>query len=180
MKRSVALVAAGTMMLGLGFVHGGGSAVARSARAGGTCQNTQLALGFQSSQGAVGTITSIYKLTNHSGAACNLYGYPGVLLLTKTFTSLPTMVRRGNGNNVGSIPKSTVQLAPHGSAYFALGYSDVPVGSKPCDTPARYLMVFAPNDVLPIVGYAAPRGESVYSCTGAITVSPVTSTPRSR
>jgi hypothetical protein len=180
MKKTLLVVIAATMTVAVGVASHAKTMAAHSPLAGKTCQNTQLAVALQSSSGAAGTITAIYKLTNHSGTACSLYGYPGVLLLSKDFTSLPTTVQRGAGHNVGSIPKQTVQLAPNGNAYFAMGYSDVQVGSKPCQAKAPYLMVFAPNNKLPIVGYAGPNGGSNYSCTGAITVSPVTSTPRSR
>jgi hypothetical protein len=150
---------------------------AQPAQAAHNCQNIQLSVGFQGSQGAAGTIVNIYRLHNLFGQACTLYGYPGVQLLDKQFQSVHTVVHRGLP--VGkAIPKKLVHVAAHGNAYFTLLYNDVPVNNQPCET-AYYLMVFAPNDFLPIVTYAAPHGGSITPCTGNLYVSPVTARPRS-
>jgi hypothetical protein len=111
------------------------------------------------------------------GQECTLYGYPGVQLLNRQFLTLHTTVVRGQGYLVGPIPSRLVRVAAYGNAYFALGYSDVPVNSQPCPA-ARYLMIFAPNDFLPVVTYAVPRGGSITACGGNINVSPVTARPR--
>jgi hypothetical protein len=151
-------------------------AAAQPARAAGTCQNIQLLIRPQTSQGAAGTIAIIYRIHNLTGRACTLYGYPGVQLLDRHFLSLPTTVHRG-GSMMGSIPEQIVRLAAYSSAYFALFYSDVPVGNRPCEAAATYLMIWAPNDVLPVVTYAAPGG-GITTCTGNIYVSPVQWQPR--
>lgn len=156
------------------------SAAAQSVQPVRTCQNIQLLIQAQSSQGAAGHIVMIYRMHNLFGQACTLRGYPGVQLLNRNFVTLSTTVVRGPGNDIGSIPVRTVRISGHGNAYFALGYSDVPVGNRPCQVPARYVMIIAPNIYLPVVTYAAPRGGSIYSCTGVINVSPVTAQPRSR
>jgi hypothetical protein len=151
---------------------------ARPAQAAHTCQNIQLLIRVQTSQGAAGHIGVIYRVHNLSSRACTLFGYPGVQLLDRHFVSLPTTEHRGPGGLVGAIPKRLVHVGPHGNAYFALGYSDVPVNNRPCAT-AYYLMIFAPNDFLPVVTYAA-RGGGIIACSGAIDVSPVTAQPRLR
>jgi len=135
------------------------------------CRNTQLTIRYQSSNGAAGHIAIIYRIHNLSAQACRLFGYPGVQLLDRQFLSLPTTVHRGAGSLVGPIAKQLVRVAAHGNAYFALGYSDVPVMNQPCKT-AYYLMVFAPNDVLPVVTYAFGHA-GIIACTGNIFVSPV-------
>lgn len=111
------------------------------------------------------------------GTRKSSFGYPGVQFLDRHFVSLPTTVHRGPGNLVGAIAKQLVYVGAHGNAYFALGYSDVPVNNQPCAT-ASYLMIFAPNDVSPVVTYAFTRGGSIMECTGNINVSPVTAKPR--
>lgn len=152
------------------------AAAAPVAQAGRPCQNIQLLIRPQSSQGAAGTITLIYRIHNLSGQACTLYGYPGVQLLDRHFLSLPTAVHRGGGF-LGRIPVRLVQLGAYGNAYFTLSYSDVPINNQPC--PAAFnLMVFAPNDLLPVVTYVVPRGGSIIACSGNINVSPVTARPR--
>src|SRR5579859_6643157 len=150
---------------------------ARPAQAGRTCQNIQLVISPHSSQGAAGTVALIYRIHNLTGRSCTLYGYPGVQLLNRSFLSLPTSVHRG-GSMMGSIPATLVRLGSYGNAYFALFYNDVPVGNRPCHAAATYVMIWAPNDVLPVVTYAALRGGSISSCTGDLFVSPVTAQPR--
>lgn len=140
-----------------------------------TCQNVQLLIRPHASQGAAGTIGVLYHIHNLQSQACTLSGYPGVQFLDGHFVSLPTTVHRAGGN-VGNVPVRTVTLGPDGNAYFALFYSDVPtVNAPPCAT-APYLMIFAPNDYLPVVTYAVPGG-SIHECSGSIHVSPVTAQP---
>jgi Protein of unknown function (DUF4232) len=142
-----------------------------------TCQNLQLAIRAQSSQGAAGHLAIIFRIHNLSRRTCALFGYPGIQLLDRNFLSLPTTVHRGPGGLVGAIPPSRVALGAGGNAYFALGYSDVPVNNHPCYS-ARYLMIFAPNDYLPVVTYASSPGGVIVACSGKINVSPVTAHPR--
>lgn len=172
---------AGSMLVAILLPIGTGPGVnaagaARSVRAAPTCRNTQLVVRAYTSQGAAGHIAIVYRIHNQRGLACSLVGYPGVQLLNRRFHSLPTTVVRGPGNLVGAIPVRVIRLPAHGNAYFAMGYSDVPAG-RPCQAPAYYLMVWAPNDYLPVVTAAVPHG-SITSCTGVINVSPVTAHPR--
>jgi len=153
-------------------------AVAASPRAAGTCQNYQLLIRPHSSQGAAGSIAVIFQIHNLSSHTCSLTGYPGIQLLTRQFTSLPTTVHRGRGDLVGAIPVRTVTLAPNGNAYFAMGYSDVIVNNQPCPRD-YYVMIFAPNDYLPVVTYPFPGpGHTITACSGTLYVSPVTPNPR--
>ena len=152
------------------------AAAAQPAQPPGTCQNIQLLIRPQSSEGAAGTITLIYRIHNLSGQACTLHGYPGVQLLDRRFMSLPTTVHRGGGF-LGRIPVRLIRLGAYGNAYFTLSYSDVPINNQPCPA-AYYLMIFAPNDFLPVVTYVVPRGGSITACSGNINVSPVTARPR--
>lgn len=141
-----------------------------------TCQNVQLLVRAQSSNGAAGTIGIIYRIHNMWGQACTLSGYPGIQLLDRNFQSLPTTVHRGGGF-VGNVPPKPVRVGPHGNAYFALFYSDVPTSNQPPCATARYLMIIAPNDFLPVVTYAFTNGGSIHECTGNLHVTPVTARP---
>jgi hypothetical protein len=141
------------------------------------CSNVQLLIQAQSSQGAAGHGAVIYRIHNMFGQACTLRGYPGVQLLDRHFLSLPTTVHRGAGDLVGPIPVKLITLPAHGNGYFALGFSDVPVGTG-CEAPAHYVMIIPPNDHLPVVTYAFTGGGSFTACTGDVYVSPVTATPR--
>jgi hypothetical protein len=158
-------------------LHVSPAAAAQPPQAARTCQNVQLLITARESQGAAGHIAIIYRLHNLSGKACTLYGYPGVQLLDRHFHTLHTTVHRG-GSFVASIPAQPVRLGPHGNAYFTLVYSDVPVNSRPCQAAAAYVMIWAPNNFLPVVTYAFTRGGSISSCTGDLNVSPVTAVPR--
>lgn len=147
-------------------------------KAAGTCQNYQLLIRPYSSQGAAGSDAVIFRLHNLTSRACSLRGYPGVQLLSRQFTTLPTTVHRGAGDLVGAIRVRTVSLPANGNAYFAMGYSDVPVYNQPCPTD-YYVMVIAPNDYLPDVTYAFPDGaHTITACSGTLYVSPITATPR--
>jgi hypothetical protein len=140
-----------------------------------TCQNIQLLIRPQTSQGITGTIGVIYRIHSLQSKACTLSGYPGIQFLDRQFASLRTTVHRGGGD-VGNIPVRTVTLGPYVDAYFALFYTDVStVNAAPCPM-ARYLMIFAPNDYLPVVTYALPGG-SIRECSGNVFVSPVTAQP---
>jgi Protein of unknown function (DUF4232) len=156
----------------------GSAGAARAIPALPTCQNIQLLIRPHSSNGAAGHIGLIYRIHNLSQRDCFLEGYPGVQLLDRHFVSMPTTVTRG-GSFIRTIPKRGVTLPAGGNAYFTLLYSDVPTGSGPCRT-ARNLMIFAPDNFLPVVTYAAPRGGGIAACNGAINVSPVTAHPRFR
>lgn len=178
MKKVVLVVVLAVFAISLPAVNGPNLRTADAARqvqANGTCQNIQLLVRPYRSQGAAGTIAIIYRIHNLSGRACTLYGYPGVQLLSRGFTTLPTTVTRGGGF-LGGIPKQQVTLAPGGNAYFTLDYSDVPVNNGPCYT-AVNLMIFAPGDFLPVVTFAYPHA-SITPCNGALNVSPVTPQPR--
>src|SRR5947209_270443 len=109
---------------GLGVTPAG---AARPIQSPHTCRNVQLRVRSQTSQGAAGHIAIIYRIHNTRGSGCSLVGYPGVQLLDRHFLSLPTTDVRGPGNLVGAIPKQVVQIPAYGNAYFAMGYSDVPV-----------------------------------------------------
>jgi hypothetical protein len=160
-----------------GTLHAKSALAAPHVRAVHRCANTQISIQPQTSQGAAGHIAIIYRIHNLAGQACTLYGYPGIQLLDRNFKSLPTAVHRGAGNLVGPIPPQLVRVAPHSNAYFAMGYSDVPVNNQPCPT-AYYLMIFAPNDFLPVVSYASGHHGSIVACSGNLYVTPVTAQPR--
>jgi hypothetical protein len=172
-------LAAGITLVQLLPVGGGYRAgpvqAARPAQTSSNCQNIQLLIRPQTSQGAAGTIAILYHIHNMRSRACTLIGYPGVQFLDRNFASLPTTVHRGGGF-AGNVPVRRVTLGPNGNAYFALFYSDVPTANaSPCAT-APYIMVFAPNTSLPVVTYATTSGP-ITECTGNVHVTPVTAQP---
>ncbi len=137
------------------------------------CLNIQLTITPERSSGAAGHIAILYRIHNMRATACSLTGYPGVRLLDRSFRDLPTHLGRGGLVLDGHRTPSTVSVAGHGDAWFALEYQDVPAADGSCRL-ATYLMIFPPNDYLPVVAYAGQGGVSVRACAGQLEVSPVT------
>lgn len=94
------------------------------------------------SQGAAGTIATPLEFTNISHHTCTLYGFPGVSALSTTGQQLGSPAIRDP-----SVQTRLVKLAPGGTGYALLEYSDVITGN--C-APARkrlavMLQVYAPD-----------------------------------
>ncbi len=153
--------------------HGLGFARAQATPSQPRCSNIQLNITPGRSNGAAGHIAILYRVHNMRASACTLTGYPGVRLLDRSFRDLPTHLHRGGLVLDGRRTPSTVSVAGHGDAWFALEYRNVPAADGSC-TMATYLMIFPPNDYLPVVAYAGQRGVSVRACAGELEVSSVT------
>ncbi len=120
------------------------------------------------SSGAAGTIQTTVGLKSTSATPCILGGYPGLQLVSSAGTPLPTtVVRKGNYSFTQMAPM-TVTLANGQSAFFNIGYSDVPTGTAACPTSAS-VEVTPPNafDHLSVTAALSPCGG------GTMTVSPV-------
>ncbi len=142
-----------------------------SAAAGGLahCQPADLAGAVLGSQGAAGTIEITISLRNATAASCALEGYPGMALVDGAGNQQQTQVVPGGTLSFDDFPKAPVTLGPGQSAYFNVGYSDVPAGgSGACPTSAS-LWVTPPDDVTHLV---IPAQLTV--CDGGkLTTSPV-------
>ncbi len=99
-----------------------------------------------------------------------MYGYPGMQLLNASGADLPTNVIRGGGLTFESVAPTNVSLAPAQTAYYNLGYSDVPVnGETSCPT-ASQVEITPPNDT----SYALVPVSELDACGGGtLHVSPV-------
>lgn len=99
------------------------------------------------SQGAAGTISAVFTMTNKSGHPCELNGYPGIGMQYQDGKLAPTTANRGGGMSMKSWPgPSRVVLQNGGNAYFVMDYSDVPTGNGTC---AQFpgIVVTPPNGV---------------------------------
>jgi hypothetical protein len=118
------------------------------------------------SQGTAGTIYQVVVLTNTSGAACTLYGYPGVSFVTGV-----------GGSQVGkpatknpAVPKAVVTLAPGAKADLLLAIHD-PGAIPNCQiTTVDWLRIYPPGDFGSVyVQYntqaCASRSKSLMSVT---------------
>jgi hypothetical protein len=125
------------------------------------------------SNGAMGHISEMFRIHDLLPGSCSLYGYPGAMLLDKTFYSLPTHVTRGPYPEGGPGP-ALVTLSRRHDAYFVLGWEHFPTPGQKCPI-ARYVMIWAPNDRLPVVVNAGtPSGQGgIMACGGNLTASPV-------
>lgn len=108
-------------------------------------------------------------LKSTASTPCTLAGYPGLLLVSSTGAGLPTNVERKGSYGFTSMAPTTVSLTNGESAYFNVGYSDVPAGNETSCPTASMLEVTPPNDVdhLVITATLAPCGG------GTLVVSPV-------
>jgi hypothetical protein len=96
-------------------------------------------------------------------------GYPGLLLLGSAGAALPTNVVRKGTYGFTAMAPTTVLLPPGGTAYFNIGYSDVPVGGETTCPNSASLEITPPNayDHLVLAATLAPCGG------GTVVVSPV-------
>jgi len=125
---------------------------------------------------AAGTVGRWYRLHELWGGHCRLRGFPGVELLDRNFHTLPRHISRGHGMIISdAVPIHRVILDQQHDAYFALEFTDVPNGNRPCRS-APYLMFIPPNDRLPVVTYSG----GLAPCPGQVVVSPVEPTPTLR
>ena len=157
--------AAALLAAGAGAARAGATPQAAAA-ATHRCERRQLSLAKPSSNGALGSVGLRFTFRNTSAAACQLFGFPGIRLLSHG-RALPTTVIRGTSNVVPFEPENRVTLAPGGRASFFAGYSDVPTDSQRCPA-STGANVWAPNDFRSIhVRFPAQ------ACGGRVTVSPV-------
>jgi hypothetical protein len=134
-----------------------------------TCASSGLAASISGSSGAAGTIETTVALKSTSTGSCVLSGYPGMQLLDSSGNSLPTnVVRKGNYSFTAMAP-TTVTLATSQTAYFNIGYSDVPTGNETTCPASTSVEITPPNDTTHLVVSAnfAP------CAAGTLVVSPV-------
>ncbi len=133
------------------------------------CATTGLTGSVVGSSGAAGTIETTVSLKNTSAGSCVLGGYPGLQLLSADGSPLPTTVVRKGTYSFTAMPATTVTLPSGSSAYFNIGYSDVPVGDETTCPASASLEITPPNayDHLIIGATLAPCGG------GTMVVSPV-------
>jgi hypothetical protein len=134
-----------------------------------TCGVGQLVLSVVGSNGAAGTIETTFALKHPSGSPCTLGGYPGALMLDSSGKPITTLVVRGGGYAFTNMPATKVSLSAGDSAYFNLGYSDVPTGNASSCPSSAQLEVTPPNDTSQLV----VSFNATVCNNGTLTVSPV-------
>ena len=131
------------------------------------CQAAGLSGSAEGTAGAAGTIEITVQLRNIGTAGCTIEGYPGLQLVDSNGAELHTSVIRGGSYRFTDLVAAPVTLPAQASAYFNVGYSDVPSGQSACEDGAA-LWVTPPDDVDHVV---VTQQSTV--CSGTLTVSPV-------
>ena len=133
------------------------------------CATAGLVGSIVGSSGAAGTIETTVGLRSTATTPCILGGYPGLQMLGPGGATLPTNVVRKGNYSFTSMAPTTVTLSSGQSAYFNIGYSDVPVGNETSCPTSASLEVTPPNatDQLVITATLSPCGG------GTLVVSPV-------
>jgi hypothetical protein len=112
------------------------------------CATSGLNLTLGAPEGYAGGVVQAIVFTNRSGAACTLYGYPGVSLV-----SAPPYTQIGlAASRASTVPVKLITLAPGASASAMLQIVDaLNFGSATCSpTKAAYLRVYPPNQTAPV------------------------------
>jgi hypothetical protein len=136
-----------------------------------SCSGQAANLSVGSQEGAAGTISILWHITNTGSAACRSNGYPAMSFHT-TSGWLDVRVHRGGYPNI-SQPPTSIEVPPGGSLYFVSYWGDVTTDRGPCRSFDR-VRVIMPGDRVPVE--VATSG-----CVDPTTVhvGPVTETPPS-
>jgi hypothetical protein len=94
------------------------------------CTDQSAAVAVASREGAAGTISTVWRVTNRAQNPCRSFGYPGMDFRTSSGW-LNVQVHRGGFPNI-SQPPAQVVLRPGQSLYFVSYWNDVPTDAGPC------------------------------------------------
>ena len=136
------------------------------------CSTANLSVGLKSNTGggAAGSQYVPIQFTNTSGAACALYGYPGVSFVTgQNGSQIGAPAKRS-----GSFAKVSVTVAAHGTAHAWLQIAEA--GNYPASSchpvAAKFLKVYPPGNTAP--AYVSFSGQTCSSAKVAtMTIDPV-------
>lgn len=90
-----------------------------------------MTLAVASEQGAAGTISKVWRVTNNGSTACHSFGFPVIEVQGPTAGWTTLQALHGGFPNIDGQP-TEVTLAPGGSLYFATYWSDVPLNIGGC------------------------------------------------
>jgi hypothetical protein len=94
------------------------------------CSDKSAAVAVAAREGAAGTISTTWRVTNTGQTECRTYGYPGMDFHSASGW-LDVQVHRGGYPNIDVAPAPVV-LAPGGSLYFVSYWGDVDTQAGPC------------------------------------------------
>ena len=135
------------------------------------CSGRSALVTMGSQQGAAGTISTLWRVTNTAQVPCRSFGYPGMDFHTSSGW-LHVRAHRGGFPNIDQPPAEIV--VPPGQALFFVSYwSDASTSAGPCQQFDR-ARVTLPNDQIP-----AEVASSGCLNPSSVDVGPVTRTPPS-
>jgi Protein of unknown function (DUF4232) len=106
------------------------------------CQTSQLVLVLGRSGVALGHVAVDLRFENHSQQTCLLEGYPSVQLLDANHRPLPTHLQQTPTAYTFNVqPPHPVALAPTGTAYFSLEWSDMSSSGQGCPSYSSFIQV---------------------------------------
>lgn len=133
------------------------------------CADETAGVSVASSEGAAGTIRTVWRATNEAEQACRSTGYPGMDFRTATGW-LNVRVHRGGFADINGQPTRVV-LRPGESLYFVSYWNDVSTNGGPCKPFERVKVTLPDNFVSArVVSSGCLNPDSVD--VGPVTTSP--------
>ena len=139
----------------------------QSAGAAAACTTSALKISQSAPNGYAGGVIVTLVFTNASGAACTLYGYPGVSLVSSAQTQIGLAAKRS-----GTAVK-LIALGPGATASASLQIVDaLNFPSTTCDpVKAAYLRVYPPNQTASVL--LANTSQTCSKPVQTLTINPV-------
>src|SRR5438445_166097 len=94
------------------------------------CSDRTATVTVASTQGAAGTMSTLWQVTNTAGVACRSNGYPGMDFHTSSGW-LNVQVHRGGFPNI-NVPPTSIVVQPGQPMYFVSYWGDVDTSAGPC------------------------------------------------
>ncbi|MGA3353037.1 MAG: DUF4232 domain-containing protein [Acidimicrobiales bacterium] len=142
------------------------------------CAAASLLVWIGPRSGAAGSIAAEFGFTDHSAAACSLYGYPLVQMLKSTGEKLATYDENAPG--AFSIREKAVFLTPGKTAYFGVVYASQ-TGFVNLSCPTSAALRFTPPQAAGTVTLSGPHfritpygGTTEHLKCGILHLTPVT------
>jgi uncharacterized protein DUF4232 len=135
------------------------------------CADQTSAVRLATQQGAAGTISTLWRVTNTTQKPCRSFGYPGMDFHTSSGW-LNVRVHRGGFPNINQ-PPTRVVVDPGKSLYFVSYWNDVQTSTGPCAQFDRVKVTLPDNFV------SAKVTSSGCLNARSVDVGPVTKTPPS-
>lgn len=125
------------------------------------CPTSSLTVKLGTGEGYAGGVYQVIEFANASTAACTLYGYPGVSLVTGSpYKQIGLAAKRD-----ATVPVKLVTLAPGGTATAVLQIVDaLNFGASTCGpVKATYLKIYPPNQTTPVY-----LPDAAYGCSDSV------------